>query len=199
VSSTFSLLLGELLSLLVDLLDKLTLVLGVEDLRLLTELQVLDLLFELLDGLAGAELHVPFELLNLVEQLVGIGVELVPLVLVLLDLLVELVARASRCSSWASSTFSRVFALRSSRLDARSEAIWFSSFRRSRSSPPGAFNELTLRSVLKIVLRKVHVVRLVHRLDIVLFDDFFFRYHFLSPSITAPAVASARCRASSRT
>jgi len=63
---------------------------------------------------------------------------------------------------------------------------------------PGAFDELTLRSVLKIVLRKVHVVvRLVHRLDIVLFDDFFFRYHFYL-SITAPGMASARWRASSR-
>jgi len=136
-----------------------------------------------------------FELLNLVEQLVGIGVELVPLVLVLLDLLVELVALLAVF-------LGLIDLLAGLRVEVVAVGCALGGHLvqlvPSVAQLPGAFNELTLRSVLKIVLRKVHVVRLVHRLDIVLFDDFFFRYHFYL-SITAPAVASARCRASSRT
>ncbi len=88
----FLLALLVLLALALDLLDEFLLVLAREDLGLLFELELLDLLFEFLEILPLVELHVRLELFDLVEQLVGFGVELVAALLVFLDLLVELVA-----------------------------------------------------------------------------------------------------------
>jgi len=65
---------------------------SLEDLGLLFELELLDLFFEFVEILPLVELHIRFELLDLVEQLVGFGVELVAVFLVFLDLFVELVA-----------------------------------------------------------------------------------------------------------